>query len=82
MSIRQWRHLGAYKNADIRALEFCSRKEFERTIRLCWKDPDLDGLPRDSLDGEMLLVPKEAVALLRSKGLSFKAHKLGFSRSR
>ena len=75
--INSWsRSYGAYSNAELRALKFRSEKEIDRAIGLCWSDPDLIGLPRDYADGKTMIVPQEAVELLRNKGLKFRSSEL------
>ena len=66
----QWRQrLGYYKQKT--ALKFLAEAELDKALDLFWKDDELYGLPRDYADGRTIVVPTEAVALLRRKGLQF-----------
>ena len=66
----QWRQrLGHYKQK--KALKFPTDAELDKALELFWKDDELYGLPRDYADGQTVVVPAEAVALLRQKGLQF-----------
>ena len=68
----QWHSsFGAYAPDELRAVRFASIAELDRAIALCWKAPELKGVPRYTTDGRSLIVPREAVPL-------FKAHKLEF----
>ena len=73
-SHQQWtRRYGSYQSEELRALKCPSVEEFEKAIDLIYSDPDLKGLPFDSPDGMTLFTPVDAVKLLRSKGLKFRA---------
>ena len=66
-----YRSIGGYQDNELLALTFLSGKEISKAIHLVYTDPDLKGLPWDSGGGIALFVPKEAVELLKSKGLKF-----------
>lgn len=69
----QWlKRFSAYTSNELRVLQFRSITELEKAIDLCWKDPDLKGVPRDTPDGRSLIVPQEAVDYFKAKGLRFR----------
>lgn len=72
-----WSHpYGAYANAELRALRFQSVKEIDRAIGLLWSDPELIGMPRHYGDGKTMIVPQEAIELLKRRRLKFRASEL------
>jgi hypothetical protein len=70
-SPRWVRPFSMYGNEELRAVKFSSVKELRRAIRLFWEDPDLKGVPRDTPDGRTVILPEEALELLRAKGFKF-----------
>lgn len=70
------RPYGAYTNAELRALRFRSVKEIHQAIGLLWSDPDLIGMPRSYGPDKMMIVPEEAVELLKSKRWKFTVSEL------
>jgi hypothetical protein len=62
--------LGSYRQK--KALEFASEEELGRALQMLWHDDDLYGMPRDHADARTIIVPAEAVTLLREKRLAFK----------
>lgn len=54
-----------------RALAFADRHERDRLLASLWDDQQFYGMPRDYAGALLLVVPEEAVALLRKKGLKF-----------
>lgn len=65
---RSW---GTYLPWEKRAITFSSKDERNRAVDLCWYDPDLEGVPRDIVDGLTMIVPEEAVEIFRKKGIAF-----------
>lgn len=77
MNYPKWRRsCGSYQNHELRALTFRSSRLINAAVVLIGSDRDLNGLPWDSPDGRTLFVPKEAVPLLREKGLRFRVSEL------
>jgi hypothetical protein len=70
------RPYGAYTNAELRALKFRSVKEIDRAIGLLWEDPELIGMPRHYAGGRTMVVPQEAVELMKNKRLKFTVFEL------
>lgn len=62
-----------FANKPNMALRFPSKDERNKAIDLCWVDPDLIHVPRDIADGLTMVIPKEFVALFKSKGFIFTA---------
>jgi hypothetical protein len=54
-----------------KALAFPDRPERDRVLAALWNDQELYGMPRDYAGALLLIVPEEAVLLLRKKGFSF-----------
>ena len=54
-----------------KALSIADRKERDRLLSALWNDEDLFGMPRDYAGALLLIVPAEAVPLLRAKGFKF-----------
>lgn len=73
----QWRpRLGSYSRTEKRAIKFRSKEAMDPLIDLCFSDPKLIGMPFHFADGKTIIVPKEAVSLLKSKGFVFQASEL------
>ena len=67
-----WRHdLSAYKAGEKTALVLTTIAMLNRAIGVIWNDQEFSGMPVDTPNGEVLFVPKQAVPLLRSKGIKF-----------
>jgi len=73
---RWTRPFGNYRTAELRVMKFPNWKESDRATLLCWEDPDLRGVPRRYPDGKQFIVPEEAVALFKAKGIRFKVDTL------
>lgn len=73
---RWHRSMGSYEDNELRAVRFKSVNQCRNAIRLIAQDRDLKGLPYDPVDGRTLVLPADAVSILRSKGLQFVASKL------
>ena len=52
-------------------MAFANRKERDRLLSSLWKDKQLYGMPRDYAGALLLIVPEEAVSVLRKKGFKF-----------
>ncbi|PWU21998.1 MAG: hypothetical protein C5B50_00340 [Verrucomicrobia bacterium] len=66
----EWKaHLYAYPSR--KALAFADRRERDRLLASLWEDEQLYGMPRDYAGALLLIVPEDAVAVLRKKGFKF-----------
>jgi hypothetical protein len=54
-----------------KALAFADRQERDRLLASLWSDEQLYGMPRDYAGALLLIVPEEAVPVLRKKGFKF-----------
>lgn len=54
------------------ALKFRSTKALDAAIAVLWKDDELYGLPRAHVGDNTMIVPTEAVPILKARGLQFK----------
>ena len=54
-----------------KTLAFATREERDRLLVSLWNDQALYGMPRDYAGALLLIVPGEAVPVLRRKGLKF-----------
>ena len=54
-----------------RALEFPDRQERDRLLAALWNDRQLYGMPRGYAGALLLIVPEEAVPVLRKRGFKF-----------
>jgi hypothetical protein len=56
---------------SMKALAFPNRRERDRVLESLWTDQELYGMPRDYAGALLLIVPEEAVSVLREKGFKF-----------
>ena len=54
-----------------KGLAFANRQERDRLLSSLWSDAQLYGMPRDYAGALLLIVPEEAIPLLREKGFKF-----------
>ena len=74
---RKWKpSLEDYPN--LTAIKFTSRERLYNAIDILWGDKNLRRLPRHFCGDNTFIVPTEAVALLRRKGLPFHTGKAGW----
>jgi hypothetical protein len=74
---RQWRtFIASYSAEELRAIKFPSVEERARAIEVLFQDPALVEMPLDVADGITLIVPSQAIALLRRRRLDFHVSKL------
>lgn len=72
-----WRpFITSYYVEELRALKFSSREECHRAIDIFFHDRELLHVPLDIADGSTLVVPVEAVGLVRDKGLHFEIQEI------
>ena len=57
-------------------MKFLNWKESDGATLLCWEDPDLRRVPRRYPDGKQFIVPEEAIALFKAKGIMFRVDTL------
>ena len=60
-----------YLYASRKALAFADRPERDRLLAALWNDHELYGMPRDYAGALLLIVPENAVSVLRKKGFKF-----------
>jgi hypothetical protein len=73
----QWHSsFGAYAPDELRTVRFASIAVLNRAIDLCWRDPELKGVPRYTTDGRSLIVPREAVPIFKARRLRFSSRKV------
>jgi hypothetical protein len=76
-SAPQWHSsFGAYAPDELRTVRFASIPVLNRAIDLCWRDPELKGVPRYTTDGRSLIVPREAVPIFKARRLRFSSRKV------
>jgi hypothetical protein len=74
---RQWRaFITSYSAEELRAIKFPSVEERVRAMEFLFQDPELVEMPLDVADGVTLIVPSQAIALLRRRRLNFHVSKL------
>lgn len=66
--------LSFYGNEDLVALEFGSHEMLKRTISAIWNEKEFVGMPVEVASGNTIFIPKDAVPLLRKRGLTFAEH--------
>lgn len=76
-SSRQWRpFITSYPAGELRAIKFPSVEERVRAIEVLFQDAELVEMPLDVADGVTLIVPSQAIDLLRRRRLDFHVSKL------
>jgi hypothetical protein len=75
-SAPKFRHLGEYDNTELRAVKFRNDDEADQALILIGKTPALKLMPFQFADGLTFIVPDEAVNVLRTLKLRFKASRV------
>lgn len=71
-----WRHtISDYGPEEKIALAF-TVEMIDQAISAIWNEPEFKGMPVESPNGSVLFVPKEAVPLLRARGIDFVEQKI------
>jgi len=66
-----YRYISGYRIKELRTLKFRSIKERRKAVRLIESAKDLRDMPWEAFDERSLIVPREAVELLKKRAPKF-----------